>query len=295
MPTATVNGTRLHYRRSGQGPTLLFIHGMCGDADVWADQVARLSDRFDCVSYDRRGHSRSAPGEQEITDALHADDAAALIEELQLEPVLLVASSGGARIAVDVARRYPVLLRGAVLSEPPLFSIDPAAGRALLADVRPGVERALRDGGPSAAVDAFFTAVCPGLWHRIDERGKDRYRANADMLFADLQGPPLEITTTDLETIAVPSVVIAGTVSHPSLRATARTLAEHLPDVRFVELDDCGHVTYAEQPAAFAQAVSTFADELSSSSKLRRMPSTSTSASGAASGSAVIPTSRWPS
>jgi 3-oxoadipate enol-lactonase len=262
MTTATINATSLYYQRTGHGPTVLFIHGMCGDADVWADQIGRLSDRFDCVSYDRRGHTRSDAGDQPITDTLHADDAAALIDHLRLEPVLVVASSGGARIAVDVARRYPHLLRGAVFSEPPLFSLNPDAGRALLADVRPAIEHAMADGGPTAAVDAFFAAVCPGLWSRIEDTDKNRYRANADMLFADLQGPPLDITTTDLEAIAVPALVMAGAISHPSLHATAVTLAEHLPDVRFIELDDCGHVTYAEQPEAFANAVTVFADEL---------------------------------
>lgn len=262
MPTANINGTTLHYERTGHGPAVLFVHGMCGDAEVWNDQVSRLSDRFDCVTYDRRGHSRSAAGDQPLTDTLHADDAAALIRHLGLEPCLLVGSSGGARIAVDVARRYPDLLRGAVFSEPPLFSINPDAGQQLVTEIKPAIEHAMGDGGPPAAVDAFFAAVCPGLWSQIDEAKRDRYRANAPMLFADLQGPPLDITPEDLPAIAVPALVLAGDISHPALRATAQTLADHLPDVRFLEFEDCGHVTYAEQPEAFAHAVTAFAQEL---------------------------------
>ena len=48
----------------------------------------------------------------------------------------------------------------------------------------------------------------------------------------------------------------------PSLRAVAHRVAAALPDARLIELADCGHVTYAEQPEAFAHAVSTFAAEL---------------------------------
>jgi pimeloyl-ACP methyl ester carboxylesterase len=262
VPTATINGTNLYYDRSGQGPTMLFVHGMCGDADAWSDQIKRLSDRFDCVAYDRRGHSRSTAGDAPLTDALHADDAAVLISHLELDPCVLVASSGGARISVDVARRYPELLRGAVFSEPPLFSLAPDAGQVLLHELRPAIEQAMAEGGPSAAVDAFFTAVCPGLWRRLDEPARDRYRANAPMLFADLQGPPLAITTAELGAIDVPALVLTGATSHPSLQAPARALAAHLPDVRSLELEDCGHVTYAEQPEAFADAVRAFADEI---------------------------------
>ncbi|HEY7985135.1 MAG TPA: hypothetical protein VID73_13245, partial [Ktedonobacterales bacterium] len=43
-----------------------------------------------------------------------------------------------------------------------------------------------------------------------------------------------------------------GDESDPTLRAIAGVLAENIPDARFVELAHCGHVTYAEQPAAFA-------------------------------------------
>src|SRR5512146_3254220 len=94
-----VNGTTLYYDEAGKGPAMLFIHGAAGFAGVWADQMARFSTTMHCVAYDRRGHSRSPKGNvtQESVE-LHADDAAALIKALHLAPVVLVASSGGARI-----------------------------------------------------------------------------------------------------------------------------------------------------------------------------------------------------
>jgi len=240
---------------------MLFVHGMCGDAEVWADQARRFSDRYTCVRYDRRGYTRSTRGATPISDALHADDAAALIEALALAPCLLVGSSGGAAIAVEVALRYGHLLHGAVFSEPPLFSLDPGAGQAVMDDLMPLLEQAMAAGGLPAAVDAFFSLMCPGLWSIIDDTRKDRYRANADIGFTDLRSPSLDVAPADLA-VVVPALVIAGDTSHPSLRTIAHRLATALPDARFVELDECGHVTYAEQPEAFAHAVSVFAAEL---------------------------------
>jgi pimeloyl-ACP methyl ester carboxylesterase len=262
MPTIDVNDTTLYYDRTGQGPPMLFVHGMCGDADVWADQARRFSDDYTCVRYDRRGHTRSVRGDAAISDALHADDAAALIEALHLEPCLLVASSGGAAIGVDVAMRHGHLLRGAVFSEPPLFCLDPGAGDALMRELVPRLEAAKAAGGPAAAVDAFFSLVCPGLWSILGEERKDRYRANADIGFTDLRSPSLDATAADLAAVTTPALVIAGDRSDPSLRAIAHRLAAALPDARFVELETCGHVTYAEQPEAFAHAVSMFAREI---------------------------------
>src|SRR5688500_12954336 len=80
VPTIDVNDTTLHYERTGRGRTILFVHGMCGDADVWADQARRLSDRYTCVRYDRRGHSRSARGDAPVTYVQHAEDAVALVD-----------------------------------------------------------------------------------------------------------------------------------------------------------------------------------------------------------------------
>ena len=52
---------------------------------------------------------------------------------------------------------------------------------------------------------------------------------------------------------------IAGTDSHAFLRATPRVIAAGVPSARLLELSQCGHVTYAEQPDAFADAARTFA------------------------------------
>ena len=42
MPTIDINDTTLYYERAGSGPAILFVHGMCGFGDVWADQARRL-------------------------------------------------------------------------------------------------------------------------------------------------------------------------------------------------------------------------------------------------------------
>jgi pimeloyl-ACP methyl ester carboxylesterase len=111
-------------------------------------------------------------------------------------------------------------------------------------------------------VDAFFSLICPGLWSRLDETGKDRYRANGPMMLAEFAGPPYQLALNDVTGIAVPCLVVAGTESHPALRSIAATLVRALPDARFVELAGSGHLTYAERPAEFARAVAAFAAEV---------------------------------
>jgi 3-oxoadipate enol-lactonase len=263
MPTVSLNGADLYYEERGSGPPALFVHGMCGFANVWDGQVERLADRLRCVTYDRRGHGRSSLGQVERrTVGLHGDDAAALIRALDLAPCLLVGSSGGARVALDVALRYRELVRGVVLSEPPLFSLDPDGAAQVQADLRPRLQQAVAAGGPRAAVDAFFEYMCPGLWRAIDERQRDLYRANAGELMPDLQMPPYEVRREDLAGVRVPCLIVKGDRSHPVLMRIADRLANDIPGAELVQVRGSGHVTYAEQPAAFTDAVRAFTARL---------------------------------
>jgi pimeloyl-ACP methyl ester carboxylesterase len=259
MPTIPVRDTTLYYERAGSGPDLLFIHGMCGDAAVWDGQVTRLADSFTCTTYDRRGHTRSAAGTEPESVGTHAADAAALIEALHLTRPVIVGSSGGARIAVELARTRPDLVAAAVVSEPPIPTLEPGAGKELVDEIRAAVAPAAQAGGPRAAVDAFFPLVCPGLWSSLDGAGRDQLRANGHLMLAEFSAPPYVLDRDDVGRIHVPTLVIAGTTSHPALRTIAATLARTLPDARLLELADCGHVTYVERPDEFAAAVRTFA------------------------------------
>jgi len=260
MGTINVNGTTLFYEESGSGPSMLFIHGMAGFAGVWADQMSRLGNTFHCVAYDRRGHTRSQGGSvtQESVE-LHADDAAALIRALGLAPVILVGSSGGARIGLDVLRRYPDLVRGAALSEPPVFALSPSTAADFMARVKPAVEKALASAHPPAAVDAFFRIIDPMFWDSAPKERKEIYRANLPAMLADLRQPLYQVTTADLAKINRPCLMLCGSASEPMFPAITKIIAAAIPNCRLVELAGAGHATYGHRPAEFAAAVREFA------------------------------------
>jgi 3-oxoadipate enol-lactonase len=166
MPAIEIRNTVLYYESTGDGTPLLFIHGMCGDANVRRGQVLRLAGRFRCITYDRRGHTRSAMGREPESVPTHAKDAAALITVLGVRPIV-VGSSGGARIAVELARRHPDLLAGAVVSEPPIFSLEQSAGDALMAERGAAVGPAAASEGhapPSTLSSPGYARACGRRW-----------------------------------------------------------------------------------------------------------------------------------
>ena len=156
---------------------------------------------------------------------------------------------------MDVVLRYPDLLKGAALSEPPVFSLNPDQAQTFMGEVVPAVQPLLDAGDLPGAVDAFFGVVCPGLWRDLDDEGKEPYRRSGPMLIGDLGQPPFGVTPDDLAAVHLPVLAILGLDSAPFLQGTARVIATSVPGAELVEFPDCGHVTYAEQPDAFADAV----------------------------------------
>ena len=224
MPTIDINDTTLYYERTGQGPAMLFVHGMCGDADVWADQArAVLGPLHVRALRPARPHAAAPAATPRSATPLHADDAAALIEALGPRPVPARRLEQRGRRSPSTSRCATAhLLRGAVFSEPPLFSLDPRrrAGVSWTTSA-PLSSRRRRPAVRAPRVDAFFSLVCPGLWSTLDDDRKDRYRDNADIGFTDLRSPSLDVTAADLAAVTVPALVIAGDTSHPSLRSVA--------------------------------------------------------------------------
>jgi pimeloyl-ACP methyl ester carboxylesterase len=129
--TLEVPGATLYYEIRGSGPVLLCITGGPTDAGLFSDLARRLADRYTVVTYDQRGHSRSTlDGEPEdIPVAIHADDAAALLEAVGDEPAYVYGSSGGGTIGLDLVTRRPELVRTLVAHEAPLAEILPDAPR----------------------------------------------------------------------------------------------------------------------------------------------------------------------
>ena len=111
------DGTRLFHRDWGEGPAIVFAASWALSSEMWAYQVAHLSDAgFRCVAYDRRGHGRSDVPATGYDMDTFADDLASVIETLDLRDVILVGhSSGGAEVVRYMGRHGTSRVRKAVL------------------------------------------------------------------------------------------------------------------------------------------------------------------------------------
>jgi 3-oxoadipate enol-lactonase len=115
-------------------PTLLLLHGWTANADLnWGWCYEPLASRHHVVALDHRGHSRGIRDERRFELEDCADDAAALIEALALERVIVVGYSMGGPVAQLLWRRHPHLVDGLVLCATSRTFNDTVRERALFA------------------------------------------------------------------------------------------------------------------------------------------------------------------
>jgi pimeloyl-ACP methyl ester carboxylesterase len=259
MSAVTSNGCELYYEEVGEGVPILLIHPAGSTASTWGPVIDELARVGRVITYDRRGYARSG-GETVRSMSTHTADAATILAELRTPPALVVGTSAGAAIAVDLVVRRPDLVQAVIAHEFPWrFTRRLPTGTqvATLAKVGwltfRGRERdaaetllrsvyAYRDG--RTAWDAF-----PAEWRRA---GRDNARA----ALADLRNSiGVYPSQAELATVEVPVVCTYGTRSPDSMVRLVRSLAAAIPTARAHRIEGAGHAAPFDATSRFVDLV----------------------------------------
>ncbi len=231
-------------------PRVVLVHGSATDRTTWSIQRgSSLADQFDLVARDR-DFSRTSVAE-------HAAD---LVDQIA-DRAVVVGSSFGAVIALELARTRPDLVAGAVLIEPPMRSADDPALDSVQREFHAELERRVsRDGGP--AMGEFFLQSVLGLdaYARIPVMFRERSAARWAEILSDSRAlVAYEPRYAALTTCTVPILLLGGARSAPLFGRTLGALAAVLPAAQSVTVPNAGHMLHAEAPRRFAELLIGFA------------------------------------
>src|SRR5215217_1654694 len=111
-----IGGLRVAYRRAGQGPPLVLLHGGLADSREWRRQLEGLADEFTVLAWDAPGCGGSSdpPATFRLPD--YADCLAQFIQALELGRPHVGGLSWGGGLALELYRRHPQLPRSLVLA-----------------------------------------------------------------------------------------------------------------------------------------------------------------------------------
>lgn len=109
---------RVRIYQRGDGPTIVFIHGMSVNAAAWRAVVPSLAPDFRCVTADWPfgAHRTAMAPEADLSAAGIAEIVAGTIAELGLTDVTLVGNDGGGLLAQIVLTRHPERIGRVVLT-----------------------------------------------------------------------------------------------------------------------------------------------------------------------------------
>ncbi len=252
-------GFGLYYEEAGTGVPILLIPPAGSTSSTWGSTTSELARVGRVIAYDRRGYARSK-GDPVRSISIHTADAAALLEHLEAQPAVVVGTSAGAAIAVDLAVRRPELVRAVVAHEFPwrftrhlpaasqIVALAKIGGLALLGRKADATEALLRsaysyrDG--STAWDAF-----PQEWRQVA-------RENAKPALADFLNSIRSYPSgTDLANIEVPVLCTYGARSPASMIRLVRLLAAAIPTATTQTIEGAGHAAPFDATDNFVRAI----------------------------------------
>lgn len=232
---------------AGSGPTVVLVHSTVCDRRMWDPQVPALVEAgYRVLRCDLRGFGASPMPDRPYNNA---DDVMALVDVIapaDMERVALVGASGGGRVALEIAARWPRRVTSLALLATAWAGHEPSAALQAF-DAR---EEALLESGDVAG--ATELNVDTWLGPHADEATRERVRQMQRRAFEvqlaeadDVEPIPVE---TDLSAITAPSLLVSGDHDLVDFRQIAAHLAERIAGARHLELDWAGHLPSLERP-----------------------------------------------
>lgn len=236
--------TSIYAASTGEGPLVICMHGITGNAYVFEPIMRELADSFHIVSIDQRGHGRSGRPDGFRAQDFVAD-IAALIRHLDRGPAILLGHSLGARNAIVAGALYPELISSVValdftpyIEDEVLQALeDRVNGGDRLFESEEEIKTYLSGRYPFLPPDAIARRAHYGYvqvengWRPL--AGAEAMQKTAAGLREDLEQPLLQLK--------VPTVLVRGEVSKLVSKAAWERTLKLRPDLPAIEVPGSDH------------------------------------------------------
>ena len=262
ITTECVPGTPgIAYDTAGEGPAVVFLHGIGGNRTNWHDQLPAFAEcGFRAISWDARGYGRSDDYEGPLDFADFSHDLARLLDHLGVARAHLVGLSMGGRILQDFYPRYPDRVATLVLC-----ATFPGFDTALTPEKRAEFVRLRKaplvagkepkDIAPVVAKTLIGPRATDAHFQRLVE---SMTMLHKESYIKTIEASTLYDRTASLPDIAVPVLLVFGGADTLAVPAVGERMAAEIPDSRLIVMPGAGHLVNIEFPEAFNESVLAF-------------------------------------
>jgi 3-oxoadipate enol-lactonase len=247
---ADVNGVRLFYETLGEGPPIVFVHGLGGTSNVWHAQRVVLSRYYRAVTYDLSGSGRSARARGPYSVEGWADELAGLLDHLKESAAVVVGHSMGTVTVQQFAARFPDRVTALVLAGA-LTELGPPGKDA----ITKRAEAVEKDGMAAVADQVLGGALSPGTRERnlaLTGMVRDMLLANDPACYAGhCRALVAASARAAQEKIICPTLLLVGDQDPVTPLALQRQIAAVIKNSCIRIVPNTAHLTMLETPESF--------------------------------------------
>ena len=113
----------VHRKPTGVAPTVVLLHGIGSSAAMWHKIESKLPKEVGVITVDLLGFGQSPkPSKASYNVRQQARSVAHTLIRLRLNrKAIIIGHSMGSLIAIEIAKRYPLLVRSLILVSPPIY------------------------------------------------------------------------------------------------------------------------------------------------------------------------------
>jgi pimeloyl-ACP methyl ester carboxylesterase len=261
-----LHGHRVSFRRAGEGPAIVLIHGITGSSQTWQDVIPPLAEHYTVIAPDLLGHGESAKPRGDYSLGAYASGVRDLLIALDIERATVVGHSLGGGVAMQFAYQFPERIErlGLVSSG----GLGQEVSMLLRSATLPGAEyvlpllcaEPLRNAGASAARLLGRVGLRPGPDLEEMARG---FASLGDLetrqafihtvrAIMDIGGQRVSARDRLYLAAEVPTLLIWGMRDRMIPSDHGRAAHESMPGSRFLLYEKAGHFPHRDEPLRFA-------------------------------------------
>jgi 3-oxoadipate enol-lactonase len=249
------------YKETGQGPALIFLHGLGGNRHSFDLQFAALADRYRCIAWDVPGYGNS-PTVAELTFDVLSQGLTTLLAELNIAPYAIIGHSLGGMVAQTWVAQGGVTQKLVLAQTSAQFGKPGSQWNAefLAARLKP------LDEGKTPA--DFAEPLIRSMFHNPDDDPHKQAAIQAGIatmaplpaaVYRQVINCLVTFNATDkLEKISVPTLCLAAQYDTTAPSKAMQQMAATIPNAQFKCIANAGHLAYIEAPQAFTAALEDF-------------------------------------
>ena len=256
MSIAHINGIDIFYLTEGDPhkPAIIFSNSLGTDHSMWDGQLEILRRDFYIIRYDTRGHGFTSAPRGPYTIAQLANDVLGLLDYLSIDKAFFCGISMGGLIGQWLAVNTPARIEALVIANTAPKIGNEQAWNERAALVRKEGLNAIAESAPSRWFTPEFYGACPSA---VNELLINLKNTNPEGYASCCEALALEDLRSRIATIAVPTLIIAGSKDPVTTVSDAQFMQSQIKDSEICEVP-ASHISNVEAEFEFNQAIKQF-------------------------------------